>query len=136
MQNIENYSGRVATVGGPWGLRVSLRELRQMAQVSAQMSQDHMATAFHLRIWGGGLGGGGVNTCITIMMGRAAEEVEELHRLCRAHRLRSIVAEEPRCGRRRSRRSARGIVHRSLRLLLASEAGDSSDSVDGIDHRS
>ena len=33
-----------------YSMEGSLRELRQIAQVSAQMSQDHMATAFHLRI--------------------------------------------------------------------------------------
>jgi len=30
-----------------YSIEGSLRELRQMAQVSAQISQDHIATAFH-----------------------------------------------------------------------------------------
>jgi len=40
-----------------YSMEGSLRELRQMAQVSAQMSQDHMATAFHFLISKRGGGG-------------------------------------------------------------------------------
>ena len=41
----------LAGLGLAWySMDGSLRELRQMAQVSAQESQDHMATAFHFLI--------------------------------------------------------------------------------------